>query len=67
MRYNRSISSILFETPLLKISLREIPHPLCKSPNSGKRLVAKLSELILETQRHPAPFLHAIKKDSSLQ
>ncbi len=49
MRYNRSISSILFETPLLKISLREIPHPLRESPNSGKRPVAKLGDFIFET------------------
>ena len=35
MRYNHSISSILFKIPLLKISLREIPHPLRESPNSA--------------------------------
>ena len=49
MRYNRSISSIPFEIPLLKISLREIPHPLRESPNSGKRPVAILSDFSFET------------------
>jgi hypothetical protein len=49
MRYNRSISSMLVEIPLLKISLREIPHPLRESPNSGKRPVAKFSDFFSET------------------